>query len=138
MTRLNRAKLFAPYAALRGFETCIEARQVIYVPRCILDPEETAELNRRLVILWERCGTAALARSNPVRVRLEYFVPCEDIRHEAYHVQGQYRTLTGLVRQVDRAGQRLFVEDRAIPFSDLRRLDAAGGLFARPAPAEDG
>ena len=33
MARLNRAKLFAPFAALSGFEAAVRAKEVAYVPR---------------------------------------------------------------------------------------------------------
>ena len=37
MAQLNRAKLFAPYAALRGFEDRVAAKRVPYVPRHCFD-----------------------------------------------------------------------------------------------------
>ena len=61
MPRLNRAKIFAPYAALRGFEGHIESKQVPYVARYIPDPEEERELNRRIGILYRVLGLVAVS-----------------------------------------------------------------------------
>lgn len=139
MTRLNRAKLFAPYAALRGFEACVEAKRVRYEPRHIPDADEEYELNRRIGILYGLCRNGRMARANRVTVRVEYFVPCADVNHAAFGRQGQYRTVDGVVTRVDIPGQRLTVGGLDIAFSDIYSIDdPAGQRFAvRRAPDGD-
>lgn len=116
MARLNRAKLFAPFAALSGFESAVRAKEVPYVPRRLLDAEAQRELNRALNRL-----RAAAGRDGP-RARVEYFEVCADANHEAFGRDGLYRAITGVVQRVDPAGQVLVVGGRAIPFADLGSL----------------
>ena len=124
MPRLNRAKLFAPYAALRGFERCIASKRVRYVPRRIPDADEAWELNRRIGLVLARCPDSRAARLCPVTVRAEYFVPCADADNEAYGRGGQYREVAGVVRRVDIPGQYLVVGNTRIDFENLGWIDA--------------
>lgn len=48
MSRLSRAKIFAPFAALVGFNEAVRAKEIQYVPKHILDPEEEIALNHTL------------------------------------------------------------------------------------------
>ena len=122
MTRLNRAKIFAPYAALRGYEECVAAKEVRYEPRHIPDSEEIGALNRRLARLWERCRNGRLARRNRVTVSVTCFEPCVDPQSDAYGRGGRYRTVTGVVRRVDTERQCLTVGERVIAFRDIREI----------------
>ena len=47
----HRAKIFAPFAALSGFEDCVHAREERYLPQPELSPEREAELNTILRLL---------------------------------------------------------------------------------------
>ena len=40
MTQLNRAKIFAPFAPLTGFDSAVRAKEIQYVPRHTREPEE--------------------------------------------------------------------------------------------------
>ena len=131
MPRLNRAKIFAPYAALRGFEGHIESKQVPYVARYIPDPEEERELNRRIGILYEKCRNGRLARLNRLRISVTRFVPCADPNHEDFGVRGQYQTVEGLLRKVDISRQTLTVDQREIDFGDIAKITGPKGLFAQ-------
>ena len=122
MTRLNRAKIFAPFAALSGFDDAVKSKQVPYVPRRIKDAEETWALNRALEALHGATRTGALARQNRVRARVEYFEICADPNHEAFGRDGLYRAVTGIVWKVDPTGQALVIGDVTIPFSDIDRI----------------
>ena len=122
MTRLNRAKIFAPFAALSGFDDAVKSKQVPYVPRRIKDTEETRALNRALEALHRATRTGALARQNRVRARVEYFVVCADPHHEAFGRDGLYRAVTGIVWKVDPVGQAMVIGDTTIPFSDIHRI----------------
>ena len=122
MARLNRAKIFAPFAALSGFDDAVKSKQVPYVPRRIKDAEETRALNRALEALYCATRTGALARQNRVRARVEHFEVCADPNHEAFGRDGLYHTITGVVWQVDPVNRTLTVRDRTIPFGDIERV----------------
>lgn len=95
----SRAKIFSPFAALRGFdeELSEESAQTRRVPRAGLSEEEQAALSARL---------ARLARGEGVTVR--YFSP--DRLHPEDPPVGSYQTVTGLVQAVDLAAQMLRLE----------------------------
>ena len=119
MTRLNRAKIFAPFAALTGFEEAVRSKQTPYVPRRQPDAEGLRALNRALRLLERATRNGALARQNRVRARVEYFEVCTDIHHEAFGRDGLYRTVTGVVWKVDAVRQTLTICDRVIAFGDI-------------------
>lgn len=48
MNRADRAKLFAPFAALRGFEESVHAREARSVPRPEPAPDRAEQVDRRL------------------------------------------------------------------------------------------
>jgi hypothetical protein len=123
MARLNRAKIFAPFAALSGYDGAIRSKQVPYEPRRIRDADALRALNRALTALHGATRTGALARQNRIRARVEYFEVCTDPNHEAFGRDGLYRTVTDVVWKVDPVGRTLVIGDRTIPFSDIHRID---------------
>lgn len=128
----KRAKIFAPFDALKGFDEAVEAKDVLYEDRRELNEEERAELNRRMTILRQMTRNGKSARENRVRITVTYFVLCEDPESEAFGIRGQYHTFTGICRKVDPDISRsLFMEDRAILFRDIWRIESDSGLFDR-------
>ena len=69
----NRAKIFAPFAALVGFDDRVRRKEISYVSKVELDADEEWELNRRLRILHELTANSKLARINTVDVTVEYY-----------------------------------------------------------------
>lgn len=147
MSRLNRAKLFAPFAALDGFEGRVRNKAIPYVRRHELDPDEIWELNRRLNILHGLTLNGKQARANRVRVRVEYFEKCTDPDSDAFGVKGLYHTADGFVQCVDCVSQTLVLnkEDdngayvcRAISFSDIYTIcDPTDQLFLVETKSEE-
>ena len=91
----KRAKIFAPFDALRGFNETIASKEVQYEFRRELD-DEKEELNRKLNILHVLTLNGKAARKNKVEVAVTYFQPCEDNYSEAYGYRGQYITVKGI------------------------------------------
>ena len=137
MTPLNRAKLFAPFAALAGFEEAARSKEVPYVPRRALDADEAYALNALLNRICRLTRTGALARMHRVIARVEYFETCTDRNHEGYGVLGLYHTLTGTVRRVDPVKQLVLIGDRAIPFSDISGITDPAGRDFRIRPIQE-
>lgn len=121
MARLNRAKLFAPFAALAGYDAAVRSKEVPYTETRVPDADEVVALNRRL----NRLSDAVRARRAPA-VRVEYFVICDDENHEGRGRLGLYRTAAGRVRRVDAVRQVLVVGSTVIPFGGIRRLSGQG------------
>ena len=126
----HRAKIFAPFDALKGFGTAVAAQDVVYRPRIELEREDREELDRRLRILGGLTRNSAQARRNRAEVTVTYFVPCEDKNSEAFGVGGRYVTVTGVCRGVDAAvGRSIQVDGMVIELADVLRIDSPTGLF---------
>lgn len=134
MTHLNRAKIFAPFAALVGFDDRVRRKEIHYVSKVELDADEEWELNRRLQILYELTANSHLARTNNVEITVEYFAICTDTENDAYMDKGQYLTITGRLLSIDQHRQvlRLLSDPHTfeISFADIYQLsDPDGKLF---------
>ena len=119
----KRAKIFAPFAALKGFEEEVESKEVLYVKKKDLDIDEYYELNEKLTELDELTKTNRLSRQNQVKTRIEYYVICTDEHNEAYGQKGTYEIMEDIVRKVDQYKQKLHIGDELICFSDIYRIE---------------
>ncbi len=123
----RRAKIFAPFDALRGFNEAVAAKDELYEDRAVLSREDAEELSRKLEILSSLTQHSRMARKNRVQVTVTYFESCSDENHEAYGRRGRYRTVSGICRNVDAEVTRtLQVDGRRIPLDDIRGLETEG------------
>ncbi len=95
----ERAKIFSPFAALRGHDEDLEEEdeRLLQVERRLLSEEESLGLNERL---------AALRKG--AHVRLVRFV-------QARESKGKYETLTGYVTALHEAFHTLQISDKVEP-----------------------
>lgn len=121
MDHVHRAKIFAPFDALAGFDECIDSKKVLYEEKRMLSETEKNELNEKLSYLQSLTFNGRAARMNRPAATVTYFVPCSDEQNEWYHRGGQYKTYTGIVRKID-AGI-LMIDDKAIDLEDITDID---------------
>ena len=130
MNQGHRAKIFAPFDALKGFNEAVSAKEVLYESRIELSPEDAAELDRRLSILHNLTYNSRMARANRVQVSVTYYQPCLDPNHDDYGLRGQYQTITGICWNVDAEVNRTITIDRMkLSLGDVLRIDAPGDVF---------
>lgn len=122
MDRTRRAKIFAPFDALRGFQDAIASKRVLYESRRELTEGEKEDLDRRLETLYRLTANGRLARENRVTVTVTRFVPCGDPEHEAFGKQGKYESVTGIVQKVDPARRVILLDSGAIPAEDVAEI----------------
>ena len=126
MSQLNRAKIFAPFAALAGFDERVRQKEIQYVSKHELDADEAWALNQRLLELHGLTAGSRRARANTVRATVEYFEICDDEENAAYQTKGLYRTITGVVLKVDPLAQAITLQcqqgKRTIRFTDIYRI----------------
>lgn len=133
----HRAIIFAPFAALRGFSEAVSAKETGYVKRRELGGDDLRELNRQLDILHNLTYTGRMARENRVIVTVTYFVPCQDVNHDAFGVAGQYETLTGVCWNVDPDISRTIrVGNSVIAFENISKIESKGDYFSAFDPVE--
>jgi len=99
MPLANRAKQFMPFAALRGFEECLAARERPNVPRRVLACDMEEKLNRELLRL--SAGDVVLI---------------------THYCNGQYLKTTGEVSNIDLQKRELIVGGLQITFADIFAL----------------
>ena len=125
----KRAKIFAPFDALRGFDFAIMCKNELYTDKMLLSPEEQEELDRRF-ILRNLTFNGRMARANRVQVSVTYYEACKDVNHEAYGSQGQYKTITGICWNVDaEVTKTILVDKMRIPMGDIVKVEAPGEIF---------
>lgn len=124
----QRAKIFSPFAALKGFEESIDGKRRLYVEKRELNEEEQAALDAALRQLHERSANLRMARENQTRATVTYYVPCADENHEAYGRRGFYLRFTGVVWRVDATLRHtLLIGDREIELSDIAEISIEEG-----------
>ena len=100
MSQIDRAKQFAPFAALKGFEEAIKMNERECFEKVLLAEDAQAELNLKLTQL-ER-GDAVTA---------------------VYYCNGEYLRVTGKITEIDLTMRRIRVDDRRVAIDKL--LDIA-------------
>ena len=98
MSLENRAKIFSPFAALRGYDEELDAEK-----------QRSQRVPQKLLLLTK--GT---------QVRVRYFAA--DTAQPAHPPVGFYHTITGTVQRIDPVYRLLHLEDRSIPFETLDQI----------------
>ena len=129
----KRAKIFAPFAALRGFDSATRSKLVQYEEKPELSRDQERELNRRLDILHNLTFNSFMARKNRVQVTVTYFRLCDDEQSEAYGKEGQCVTITGICRYVDPdISCTIRLDDLVLAFDNILDIESPGGVFSAP------
>lgn len=110
----NRAKLFTPFSALRGFdiEILTQEQDRLLMPQISLASDREEEIYRVLNGLHQ--GDWAT---------VTYFVP---VKHIAQQLLGEYTVVSGEVKRVDDVEQLLVLEGYPIPFGNIYALTVQG------------
>ena len=121
----RRAKIFAPFDALVGFDEAIASKEVTYEPRRCLSDQERERLNGRLQQLSRLAFSAKAPQGRRRRplVSVTYFVPCADQNHFAYGTEGQYRTVTGILSCIDSFS--ITIDGQSISLDDVSDITSA-------------
>ena len=126
----RRAKIFSPFDALKGFNEAVAAKDVFYTNQIELTEEDKDELNRKLTILHNLTYNSRMARQNHVEVIVTYYIPCNDINHDAYRVKGVYKTITGVCWKVDyEENQEIVIDRKKISFEHIKEIEWLSDVF---------
>ena len=110
----NRAKLFTPFSALRGFdiEILTQEQDRLLMPQISLASDQEEEIYHLL---------NGLHQGNWATVT--YFVP---VKHIAGQLLGEYTVVSGEVKRVDDVEQLLVLEGASVPFGNIHSLAVQG------------
>ena len=95
----NRAKQFVPFAALKGYEEALRAKEKIVVEKIELSEEKKAELDFKLKLIKKR-----------------------DIISVVYYCKEEYIRLEGMVSRLDTDARIIKIVNTKIPFEDIYEL----------------
>ena len=101
MSRENRAKQFAPFAALKGFGDTIHWQEKVYVDKKDLSEESLEELDNKFK-----------------RIRKN------DVITVVYYNKGVYLRVTGMVARIDVTARILQVINTKIRFEDIYDIES--------------
>ena len=125
MEQGRRAKIFAPFDALKGFSEVVASKETLYENRRELDDSTKEEIDHRLAVLRRLTINSRVARENKVEVSVTHFVPCSDPTNAAYGSRGQYAVEKGMCHRVGL--HHLYVGMAKIPFRDI--ISIKGSVF---------
>jgi len=117
MDHTHRAKLFAPFDALAGFDDAIASKEVLYEPKRLLTDTEKENLDARLQQLRSLTRSGPATRKNRPQAAITYFVPCADKNSFAYGFEGTYNTVSGTVERADL--HEIVIDGQRIPLDDV-------------------
>ena len=98
----NRAKQFVPFAAVKGYEEALRAKEKIVVEKIELSEEKKTELDFKL-----------------------HQIKKNDIITVVYFYKDEYIKLEGMVSRLDVDARVLKVVNTKIPFEDIYELSGA-------------
>ena len=95
----NRAKQFMPFAALKGYEEALRAKEKIVVEKIELSEEKKAELDYKIQQIQKN-----------------------DIVTVVYFLKDEYIKVEGMVSRLDRNAKVLKIVNTRNPFEDIYEL----------------
>ncbi|MBQ8663108.1 MAG: YolD-like family protein [Eubacterium sp.] len=104
MNQAARAKQFMPFAALKGYDIALRAKEKILVPKIELSEEMAEKLDCKLRMIKKN-----------------------DIVTVVYFCNQEYLEVTGMVSRLDSTARVLQVVNTKIPFADI--YDLKGEIF---------
>ena len=119
----RRAKIFAPFDALKWFDERIAAKEVLYEQKRQLSRSEKLELSRKISLLCRLTGRKKAQKKSRPLITVTYFSPCKDMENDAYGSGGLYQTLTGTVTHVDPViNKTMTIDSRIINLEDILKI----------------
>lgn len=127
MSNEKRAKIFAPFAALSGYDDALAEKEVIYDIKRVLTDDEYFDLDCKIATIYEKCSNSILARENGVEVRILYFEPLADDE-----LHGRYLEVIGLVTKVRPDKGTITILDKEIPLRSIYKLEILNARGIEP------
>ncbi len=100
MSQADRAKQFMPFAALKGYDDALRAKEKVVVPRKELSEEMAEELDRKL-----------------------HQIKLNDVVTVVYYDKDEYIRITGMVSRVDMDGRILKIVNTKIGFENISVIE---------------
>lgn len=110
----DRAKIFAPFAALKGYEEAITAKQKIVVPRIELSEESKEYLDLQL----RKIEQLLMNGQHPI-ITVVYFQKNKENKEDG----GEYIQFMGMVAKLDQTSRILQIVDKRMRLDDIYGIE---------------
>ncbi len=110
----DRAKIFQPFAALKGYEELIKEQQKLTVERRFLSEERREELDIMLRKLLRE-----LELGDRPRITVVHFIVDRKVSEESGRELGKYAETTGRIRKIDNQEGTLWLGEQFIAAEDI-------------------
>lgn len=113
----DRAKIFMPFAALRGYEDAIGEQQRLFAERVELSDEEQEKLDmslQRIAIL--------LANGVQPEVSVKYFVKNEEVSKKEEQELGVYKICSGKITKLYAMHDKIRIQDMELWLHDITEI----------------
>ena len=114
-----RAKIFMPFAALKGYDDVVAQREVVYDRMQGLSEDMEASMNRTLQDLAQELRQG---RHPVIHVRYFQMLKHETGQNPVTEGDGRITVRTGLLERLDPVDQTLWIAGERIPFSCLMEI----------------
>lgn len=108
MSNADRAKIFSPFAALKGHTETIRQKEILRINKIDLSAEAAAALNEKLTLL-----------EKGQMVTITYFFSDPGPDGTGGTAEGIYITLSGIIKHLDSISRILEIDDHKINFNDI-------------------
>ena len=117
MAVADRAKIFMPFAALKGYDEAVDDKKKLYSKRRELTEEGKEELDRQICLLKN-----SITKGEKVDAAIKYFEIDERASIEKKEVVGKYIAIIGEVSRVDEFRRRIKINDKYISMEDILKV----------------
>ena len=108
----DRAKIFSPFAALRGYEKIIQSKEQMRVNRRCLSEEEGDEINRKLITL-----------KKGDRISVTSFHEDPGCDGSGGMAEGTYQTISGVVSKIDADTGVVWIDGIGVSIENISQID---------------
>lgn len=116
MSMEMRAKIFSPFAALKGYEEALEKKRKIKVAKV----ELTEDKKEQLDYILQELDVMLQSEQHPI-VKVIYFYA------EKNMAEGEYRKVTGMLSRLDFTAMVIQVVNQKISLKDIRDIEIESG-----------
>ena len=117
MAVADRAKIFMPFAALKGYDEAVDDKKKLYTKRIELTEERKEELDRQICLF-----KISITKGEQLEVIIKYFEIDERASIEKKEVVGKYIAIIGEVSRVDEFRRRIKINDKYISMEDILKV----------------
>ena len=117
MAVADRAKIFMPFAALKGYDEAVDDKKRLFTKRIELTEERKEELDRQIYLF-----KTSITKGEQLEAVIKYFEGDERASMEKKEEVGKYIDIIGKVSKVDEFRRRIKINDKYIGMEDILEI----------------